>query len=65
MRTVKVALVLTFSVLLLSAVMLTARADEPRRDVLYYCNCGGSCMCNTISNKPGKCQCSMKLKKVD
>ncbi len=28
---------------------------------LYYCNCGGSCTCNFISDKPGKCKCGMDL----
>ena len=30
---------------------------------IYYCNCGGSCYCNTVSDKPGNCRCGMKLKK--
>ena len=32
---------------------------------IYFCNCGGSCYCNTVSDKPGKCKCGMNLKKVD
>jgi len=32
---------------------------------IYFCNCGGSCYCNTVSDKPGKCRCGMNLKKVD
>ena len=32
---------------------------------IYFCNCGGSCFCNTVSDKPGKCKCGMDLKKVD
>ena len=32
---------------------------------IYFCNCGGSCMCNTVSDSPGKCKCGMELKKVD
>lgn len=31
---------------------------------IYYCNCGGSCYCNTVSDKPGDCKCGMKLKKT-
>lgn len=30
---------------------------------IYYCNCGGSCYCNTVSDKPGACKCGMELKK--
>ena len=32
---------------------------------IYFCNCGGSCFCNTVSNEPGKCGCGMNLKKVN
>lgn len=32
---------------------------------IYFCNCGGSCSCNTVSDKPGKCKCGMDLKKAD
>lgn len=32
---------------------------------IYFCNCGGSCFCNTVSEKPGECKCGMMLKKVD
>ena len=32
---------------------------------IYFCNCGGSCYCNTVSDQPGKCKCGMNLKKVD
>jgi len=62
MRTVRIVLVLSFSVLLLSAVMLTARADEPRQDVLYYCNCGPECNCNSLSTHPGNCKCGQPMK---
>ena len=26
-------------------------------------NCGGSCTCNTVSDKPGTCKCGMRLKR--
>ncbi len=32
---------------------------------VYFCNCGGSCKCNTLSDAPGDRKCGMKLKKVD
>jgi hypothetical protein len=32
---------------------------------LYFCNCGGSCTCNTISDKAGKCGCGMALIKMN
>ena len=31
----------------------------------YFCNCGGSCACNTLSESPGTCKCGMNLKKVE
>ena len=32
---------------------------------IYFCNCGGSCTCNTVSDSPVKCKCGMELRKVD
>lgn len=32
---------------------------------LYFCNCGGSCTCNTVSDKSGKCGCGMNLIQVN
>ena len=31
---------------------------------LYFCNCKGSCGCNTISDKPGACKCGMELRQA-
>ena len=28
---------------------------------LYFCNCKGSCGCNTVSDKPGNCSCGGAL----
>jgi len=28
---------------------------------IHFCNCGGSCGCNTVSDKPGPCKCGMQL----
>lgn len=40
-----------------------AQTDVERRDVLYICGCNGEqCRCNTVSTKPGKCDCGMALK---
>lgn len=32
---------------------------------IYFCNCGGSCMCNTVSDKAGNCKCNMMLKQAN
>ena len=37
-------------------------AKEERQDVLYTCNCGPECKCNTVSTKPGNCVCGTPLK---
>jgi hypothetical protein len=29
--------------------------------VLYVCNCGPDCKCNTVATKPGNCTCGTKL----
>jgi hypothetical protein len=31
----------------------------------YACNCGPSCNCDSISQKPGKCVCGEEMKKVE
>ena len=37
-------------------------AQVERHDVLYSCSCGQQCKCNTVSTKPGKCDCGRILK---
>ena len=37
-------------------------AQVDRHDVLYTCSCGLQCNCNTVSTKPGKCDCGRILK---
>ncbi len=32
---------------------------------VHFCNCGGSCTCNTVSHRAEQCKCGMELKKVD
>jgi len=31
----------------------------------YVCDCGETCNCDTISQKPGKCSCGKEMKKVE
>lgn len=33
-----------------------------RQDVLYTCNCGAGCACNTVKTAPGVCRCGNPLK---
>ena len=36
--------------------------QEVRQDVLYTCNCGPQCNCNSMSTKPGNCACGTPMK---
>lgn len=31
---------------------------------IYFCNCGGSCFCNYVSDSPGNCRCGFKLIRI-
>jgi len=43
-----------------SAQMAAPQAE--RHDVLYTCNCGPQCKCNSMSTKPGNCKCGQPMK---
>lgn len=45
----------------MQAPMAPAAEDAARRDVLYSCNCGPACKCNTLSTAPGNCACGKPL----
>ena len=62
MSRARILVVLALSFLMLSAVLVTAKADEARQDVLYYCNCGKECNCNSVSTTPGDCKCGKPMK---
>ena len=62
MKTARVLLFVALSVFLVSAIMTVAKADGPRQDVLYSCNCGPECKCNSVSIKPGNCACGKPMK---
>lgn len=32
-----------------------------RHDLLYVCNCGPECECETVSTEPGTCECGKEL----
>lgn len=43
-------------------IALTAQAeDKGAGSILYVCNCGKDCKCNTVSTQPGKCSCGGEL----
>lgn len=35
--------------------------DNQRGDILYSCNCGPECKCNSLSKAPGNCACGKPL----
>jgi hypothetical protein len=39
-----------------------SEGEGARQDVLYTCNCGAECNCNTVSTQPGKCKCGVEMK---
>lgn len=41
--------------------MGAAVQGQERSDVVYACNCGGDCKCNTLSKQPGNCACGKPL----
>lgn len=43
-----------------SAMPPTAAAE--RADVLYACDCGNGCSCNSLSKEPGNCACGKPLR---
>ncbi|KWT78286.1 hypothetical protein [Candidatus Magnetominusculus xianensis] len=56
-----------FLVLILSAGLAYAegkkKGSSKRKpgDILYVCNCGDTCTCDTVMTKPGKCTCGQDL----
>jgi hypothetical protein len=40
----------------------TASEEGLRKDVLYVCDCGPECDCNTVSTEPGDCKCGKPMK---
>lgn len=44
------------------AVVTDEAATPGRSDVLYVCDCGNDCDCNTLSKNPGKCACGKELR---
>jgi len=62
MRTTRNSVLVALSLLALGAVLVMAQAPEPRRDVLYTCNCGPQCKCNSAATAPGNCTCGNPLK---
>jgi hypothetical protein len=62
MKTVKILLFVVVAVALLGAAFNTAKAAQKRHDILYYCNCGADCNCNSVSTHPGNCKCGKPMK---
>jgi hypothetical protein len=39
-----------------------AGQTEMRKDVLYSCNCGPQCTCQSVSAQPGSCACGQAMR---
>lgn len=42
-------------------VMVADAEDAVRHDLLYVCNCGPECECNSVSTEAGTCTCGTEL----
>jgi len=62
MKKFKVLLLLTLLVFAVCATMGYAVTEEKRSDVLYTCDCGKECKCNSMSVNPGNCTCGKPMK---
>ena len=60
----KLFVILTITTLAFGATLalVSAADDAPRQDVLYTCDCGASCQCNSMSTEPGDCKCGKPMK---
>lgn len=45
-----------------AAAVAAPAVEGARKDVLYTCNCGPECKCNTVSTQPGNCACGKPLR---
>lgn len=53
---------LVLSLLLMGVFMVAAKAAEERHDVLYTCDCGPECKCNSVGIHAGDCKCGKPMK---
>jgi len=54
----------TLVLVVLGGLSAVCVAEEPagRNDVLYVCDCGAGCACNSVSTEPGNCSCGKPMK---
>ncbi|OGW28431.1 MAG: hypothetical protein A2X59_00495 [Nitrospirae bacterium GWC2_42_7] len=62
MKIFKILLMLTLLVFAACATMGDSKTEKQRSDVLYTCDCGPECKCNSMSTKPGNCTCGKPMK---
>jgi len=46
----------------MSQVSASEDTSEKRQDVLYVCDCGDECQCNSLDTEPGNCKCGQPMK---
>ena len=47
---------------LCSGYVLAQSDSGSSQKVVYSCDCGPTCKCNSVSDKPGKCACGVQMK---
>lgn len=63
MKTMKfVTVCLILAACIIGTAVKTAMTAEQRNDVLYYCDCGPQCKCDSVSTTPGNCKCDKPMK---
>ena len=45
-----------------AAAVTTVETQSSRQDVLYVCDCGEACQCNSMSTAPGNCACGKPMR---
>ena len=53
--------VMAAAAVVVGSVLASLPEDKGAGSILYVCNCGDHCACNTVSTKPGKCACGAEL----
>lgn len=62
MKKMGIVMLVIFAMVVFGSAVVRAGADEARQDVIYYCDCGNDCHCNSVATKPGNCKCGKPMK---
>ena len=62
MKATRLFLILCLVSLLAACAGMQTTQQSDRQDVLYACNCGSECKCNSMDTEPGNCACGKPMK---